>query len=101
MHRAVWSPHSPAVSTTVAADADDGEEDSRVRAASRQLISGEEREATAAEQTVAGDLSGEAWCGGAARRRRRGDFGVARRERGGGGFGRFCENVIAFFVIYI
>ena len=84
----------------MAADGEDGEEDCRARAASRQLISGEESEATASGLAATFDLCGEGRSGARARRRRRRRLRCRGREKGKGILrGRFTEKSLTFSVI--
>ena len=79
----------------MAADGEDGEEDCRARAASRQLISGEEREATAAGLAVTFDLCGEGQSGARTRRRRHRRMRCRGREKGNGdSAGAFYEKIL-------
>ena len=78
------------------ADGEDGEEDCRARAASRQLISGEESEATASGLAATFDLCGEGRSGARARRRRRRRLRCRGRGRGDSA-GAFYRKVLDVF----
>ena len=91
------SPERPRRHAEAADGSGRGGGDSGARAASRQLIYGEEEGEATAKLAVAVDLTGERWSGGGARRRRRRPPRRGRGEgEGGGSACDFTEKSVCF-----